>query len=446
MRQPESNENADDNPQSASHGEADDDLGDLGSARGDGSGWLPGLAALRHRNFRLFFVGSAISLIGTWMQTIAEGWLVYELTNSPLALGLVRFLHTIPVTGLTLIGGAIADRFSKRPILLTTQTVSMCLAFALAGLVYFEKVEVWHVAILGLMLGVAHSFDIPARQSFIIEMVGKKDLMNAIALNSSMFNGARIIGPAFAGLIMVVVGMAGCFFINGLSFLGVIIAYLFMKLPERRVVKSQKSIRQATLDGVSYVRNHAFLSRIMCLVIVMSLFGWPYSVLMPVFARDYLDLQGSGYSFLMAVNGLGAFLGAISLALLGNYPHKLRLLLGGLLGFSLSIIIFSLSRHVVTSAIILAVTGWFMIIFFATANSLVQLTVPDELRGRVMGIYSFCFIGISPIGSLIAGVLASWIGAPTTIFAGAIVCLCSVLWIGTVLRRQGQFMSPDPSS
>ncbi len=366
------------------------------------------------------------------MQTVAEGWLVYELTSSPFALGLIRFLHTIPITLLSLVGGAVADRLDKRRILLVAQSVSMLLAFLFFLLVHWHLIAYWQVAVLGFCLGTANAFDIPARQSFVVDMVGKEDLTNAIALNSSMFNGARIVGPALAGLLIAWVGLAGCFLFNSLSFLAVIGGYLAMRLPVNGARATQMSIRQATAEAVRFVVGHRTLKAILSLVAMVSLFGWPYSVLMPVFARDVLKVGASGYGYLMAANGVGAFFGAITLASLGEYPRKRHLVFGGVFGFSVMILIFALSRSVWLSAAALAGAGWFMIIFFATANTVVQTRVPDELRGRVMGIYSFCFIGVSPVGSLLAGSIARWTSASFSLALGAVVCLAAggvTMWL-----------------
>ncbi len=390
--------------------------------------WRQTFSAFQHRNYRLFFGGQFISLVGTWMQMVAEGWLVYKLSSSTFVLGLVRFLNTFPVTLFALAGGAIADRVNKRRILIATQTVSMVLAFTLFALVGLEVVKVWQVALLGLCLGLANAFDIPARQSFVVEMVGKEHLMNAIALNSSMFNGSRVFGPALAGVLIGLLGIASCFFINGLSFLAVIAGYLLMRFPKTESPKVQhESIREATMTAIRYVAGHRVLRAVMILVSVVSLFGLNYSVLMPAFARDVLHVQAAGYGYLLAANGLGAFLGAITLAALGNYPRKRLLVFGGLFGFSVMIAAFALSRNLWLSSILLVCAGWFQIIFFATANTLVQLRSPDELRGRMMGIYSFCFIGLSPFGSLLTGGAARIMPASTTIVIGATICILAGL-------------------
>ncbi len=398
--------------------------GDFAQQRRTPVGKVPRtFAAFRHRNYRFFFAGQLVSLVGTWMQMVAEGWLVYQLSNSSFTLGFIRFLNTIPFTVLTLIGGAVADRLDKRRILLATQTVSMVLAFVLAGLVYTGVVKVWHVAVLAFLLGMANAFDVPARQSFVVDMVGKEDLMNAIALNASMFNGARVFGPALAGILIGLFGVAGCFSLNGLSFMAVIAGYLAMRLPERAAPTGpQASIRAATVEALKFVAENRILRAVMLLVAIVSLFGWPYSVLMPVFARDVLHVGATGYGYLMAANGVGALAGALTLASLGGQVKRRTLVFVGVFGFSLMTFLFALSRNVWLSGAALACAGWFMIVFFATANTSVQIRSPDLLRGRIMGVYSLSFIGLSPVGSLLAGAVAHATSAPFAISAGAVIC------------------------
>lgn len=358
---------------------------------------------------------------------MAESWLVYQLSNSALALGVIRFLNTIPVTLLTLVGGVVADRFEKRRILVSTQTLSMLLAGILAGLVYFNVVRLWHVALLGLFLGIANAFDIPARQSFVVEMVGRKDLMNAIALSSSMFNAGRIVGPALAGLLIGTIGLAGCFLLNSLSFLAVIAGYLAMRLPRTPPPSNPIALKQATLEALRYVAKERVLRAVLVLVSTVSLFGWPYSVLMPIFARDVLHVGATGYGFLLAANGVGALLGAFTLATLGDYPKRRHLVFGGLFGFSAAIFGFAFSKQVWLSATALAAAGWFMIVFFATANTSIQLRAPDALRGRIMGIYSLCFIGLTPLGSLMAGGIAKLTSATFAVAFGSVICVIAAL-------------------
>jgi MFS family permease len=398
--------------------------------------WRKTFAALRHRNYRLFFGGQLVSLIGTWMQMVAEGWLVYQLSSSAFLLGFVRFLNTIPVTLLTLVGGAVADRVDKRKVLIVTQTVAMVLALILAALVHLHLVKVWHVAALGLMLGIVNAFDIPTRQSFVVDMVGKPDLMNAIALNSSMFNGARIVGPALAGLLIGFAGLAGCFFLNGLSYVAVIFGYIAMRLPTSVANANHKSMWHATLEAFRYVAGNRPIRTIMILVAIVSLFGWPYTVLMPVFARDILHVGATGLGYLMAANGIGAFSGAMTLASLGDHPNRRRLVFGGLIGFSVMLFVFALSRNPWISASALVCSGWFMLLFFATANTSVQMRTPDELRGRVMGIYSLAFIGLSPVGSLLSGGIARVTSAPFAVALGAVVCFAAGLITMRIIRGQ----------
>lgn len=390
-------------------------------------GWARAFAAFQHRNYRLFFGGQAVSMVGTWLHMVAEGWLVYQLTNSAFLLGFVRFVHTIPITLLTLVGGAMADRVSKRRVLVVTQTLAMGLALILAGLVYFDLVRVWHVAVLGLVFGIVHAFDIPARQSFVVEMVGKDDLMNAIALNSSLFNGTRVIGPALAGLLIGLIGLTGCFLVNGLSFLAVIGAYLLMRVPPHRAPATQQSIWHANLEALRFVRGQRRIRTLLVLVMLAGVFGWPYTVLMPAFARDVLHIGATGFGYLMAANGLGALGGALTLAGLGDRVPRRWLIFGGLIGFAVFLLGFALSTNAWLSALLLAGSGWFLLVFFATANTLVQLDTPDGLRGRVMGIYALAFIGMSPLGSLLIGTLARWTSPPFAVGFEAVVCIVAAL-------------------
>jgi len=405
--------------------------------------WRNIFRAFRHRNYRLFFAGMTLSLIGTWMQNAAEGWLVYELTNSEFHLGLTRFLHSIPVTLFTLIGGHLADHFSKRRILITTQLIAMSLALTLGGLALTGIVQFWHIAALAMALGLAQAFDIPARQSFIVEIVGKKDLMNAIAMNASMFNGARVIGPALAGLLIAWpgVGVAGCFFLNGFSFLAVIVSYLLLKLPPSKPPATPRSIKSGMSEALKHVRGDRVLLTFILLVATFSLFGWPYTVLMPAIARDALGVGAGGYGALMSANGAGALLGALTVASLGDYPNKKRVFFVGAFGFSVTVACFAQSAQFWLTAAVLGAAGWFMLLFFSTANTTVQLRVPDELRGRIMAIYSLGFIGLTPFGALLAGAAARQIGAASTLSIGAAVCAIATTAAMIALQRE---LNPGP--
>ena len=389
--------------------------------------WRRTLAAFRHRNYRLFFAGQGVSLIGTWMQNVAQGWLVYDLTRSAFLLGLVTFISAVPVTVLTLLAGVVADRHNKRAILIINQTAAMLLAFLLAALVHWRLVTIWHIAGIGLLSGIATAFDMPARQSFVVEMVGKEDLLNAIALNSSMFHTARICGPALAGLLIASIGEAGCFALNGLSFLAVIAGYAAMRLPAHVPAATAQSFRHATAEAVQYVWGDRRTRTIIAVLAVVSVFGTAHMVLMPVFAREVLHTGAAGLGSLMAANGLGALLGALTLASLGQHRHQRRLFFNGLLGFCGLVLAFAWSPWFWLSAGLLVGVGYCMIIAFATANTSVQLRTPDHLRGRVMGIFLLAFIGLNPFGALLSGALAHATNVTIATTIGEVVCLIAVV-------------------
>lgn len=395
-------------------------------------GWLATFSAFQHRNYRIFFFGQCISLIGTWLQSTAEGWLVYDLSGSSVALGFIRFVNMLPFGLLALYGGIVADRHSKRTILVWTQSVSMLLALVLAGLVYGQWIEVWHVATLAALLGVANAFDVPARQSFVVELVGKEDLINGIALNSSMFNLARVIGPAVAGLLIGAVGMAGCFLLNAISYIAVIVGYGWLRLPEHSVQTERSGFRHAIGEALIFVAGNGPLRAIMILVTTFSVFGASFAVLMPVFAKDVLQGDAQSFGLMMASNGFGALLGGVALASVGQRFHRKLLLYVGLFGTCLFIGVFAWSRIFWLSCGLLALAGFFMIFFLATANTATQLRAPDHLRGRIMGVYSLSFLGMSSVGSLLAGALARWIGAPGTLTVG--VSICTVVGLATWRR------------
>lgn len=395
-------------------------------------------ASLRHRNYRLFFFGIVVSLVGTWMQMVAEGWLVFELTRDEFSLGLIRFLHALPVTLLTVPAGVLADHWPKRRILLVTQSVSMFLAAVLFVLVWQGWVQVWHVGILAFTLGCFHAFDIPARQSFIVEMVGRRDLMNAIALNSSAFNGARLIGPALAGLVIANLGLDYCFLLNALSFLAVLGAYLAMRLPREEnpgAFSKGSSIKSATSEAVAFVWKRPALRALMAQVACTSLLGLSYVTLMPVVASQRFGLSGSGYGYLMAVNGAGALVGALTLARWGGSCSRRFWVLLGANGFGVGMTGFTWVDDPWVAGWLLFLAGWFMILFFSSCNTWVQLLSPDGLRGRIMGLYSFCFIGISPFGALFAGWFAGHYGASSMIRMGSFFCLLVLLIQTRVLLK-----------
>jgi MFS family permease len=381
-----------------------------------------GLRALRHRNFQLFFGGQLISLIGTWMQNVAQSWLVYRLTGSSFLLGAVGFAGQIPVFLMAPVGGIIADRRNRQRVVIATQTVSMLLASILAGLSLTKVVQVWHVIVLAALLGVVNAFDIPARQSFIVDMVGKEDLINAIALNSSMFNGARVVGPAVAGLLVASIGEGWCFFANAVSYVAVIIGLLLMRVVWQPG-KASGSPLENIIEGFQYVRRTTPVRAILLLLGLVSLAGMPYAVLMPIFADRILHRGANGLGVLMGATGVGALIGALTLA----FKKGLRGLGGWVMfssaGFGASLILFGISKNFWLSVVLLVPVGYSMMVQMASSNTLIQSMVPDRLRGRVMSVYSMMFMGMAPIGALGAGLVAHHLGAPLTLAVGGMACI-----------------------
>jgi MFS family permease len=391
--------------------------------------------SLRHRNFRLFFSGQLVSLIGTWMQNVGQAWLVLEMTHSSFKLGVVSALQFLPMLFLSFFTGPFIDYFSKRKIIIFTQTALMLLAFTLALLDFTHAVRYWHVLVLATLLGVVNTIDMPARQAFIIEMVGKDDLMNAIAMNSSIFNAARAIGPAIAGLLIGAAGTALCFFVNGLSFLAVLWGLLLMKFesapPGRpRTYDVVKDITEA----MRYIKATPVLMITILLVAVVSIFATNFTVLVPVFARQELHRDAAAFGFLLSSFGVGALIGAVSLAYLSRYGPKPAILLGGGMGLSLVLILIGLQRTYGITALLLALSGWCMVTFFGMANTTVQLNTKDRLRGRVMSVYTFTFGGLTPIGSLFAGSVAHVLKAPLTFALGGLIS--GVVFLIVILKRK----------
>ena len=377
---------------------------------------------MRHRNFQLFFTGQLISLVGTWMDTVAESWLIYRLTGSSLLLGTVAFCSQIPVFLMAPIGGFAADKFNRRELVVATQAASMILAGILATLTLTHKVQVWHVMVLAALLGVVNAFDIPGRQAFIVEMVGKEDLMNAIALNSSMFNGARVIGPAVAGILVARIGEGWCFAANSLSYIAVITGLLMMRVQRREIAKTG-SVLHNIREGFSFVKRTQPIRALLLLLALTSVVGMPYAVLMPIFADRVLHGGARGLGLLMGATGVGALIGALSLAAKKGLKGLGSWVAFANAGFGVSLILFSASRNFWLSAVLLVPAGYCMMTQMASSNTLIQAMVPDRLRGRVMAVYSMGFMGMAPIGALLAGVIADRIGAPWTVAIGGIVCI-----------------------
>jgi MFS family permease len=392
--------------------------------------------ALRHRNFRLFISGQLISLIGTWMEQTAMGWLVYQLTNSTFLLGAVAAAGSAPMLFFSMWGGSLADRHPKRSILVMTQTAAMFFAFVIATLVWLGHVRPWQIIAIATLNGIAMGFDMPARQAFIIEMTSREDLLNAISLNSSIFNGARLLGPAIAGFTLARTSAAVCFFINGASFIAVIISLLLMRLPAHKQVVHTGSAGAHALGGLSYVWNHARVLTILTLFGVVGIFGWSYAVLMPAFARDVLHLGADGYGAMLSASGCGALFGALAIASFGQRFRPRVIALNGVWFFSVMLLLFAFTRNFHLALIVLALASFGMMLFFSTSNTTVQQIVPDEMRGRVMGVWSVIFGAMIPLGGLEAGTLARWVGAPATITFGAVVCAIAALVTLIVVRRR----------
>src|SRR5436190_17114535 len=327
-------------------------------------------ASLRHRNFRLFFAGQLVSLIGTWMQNTAQGWLVYQLTGSKLLLGVVAAVGSTPVMLFSIWGGSVADRHSKRRIVLCTQITMMVLAFVFAGLVWSGAIRSWHILVLAALGGLAMAFDMPARQAFMVEMTNREDLINTISLNSSIVNAARVVGPSVAGLLMARVGVEMCFFLNGLSFLAVIASLWMMRLPKFIPPKRPSSAWAHAAEGFAYVWHHRRMRTLLILFAVVGVFGWSYSVLMPAFARDILHVGQARYGALLSANGIGALLGALTVATVGSHMNRRVLVLGGLWFFSAMLLILAWVQNYYLALVVLALAGWGMLLFFSTTNTL----------------------------------------------------------------------------
>jgi len=386
-----------------------------------------GLGALTHRNFRLFFFGQGVSLIGTWMQSVAQGWLVLTLTNSPFFVGLVSGLGSLGVLAFTLYAGVVADRRDKRRLIVLTQSLSMVQALVLAVLVLTKVVTVWHVMVAATALGIVNAFDIPTRQSFMVELVGKEELMNAIALNSSIFNAARVVGPAIAGALIGAVGVAPLFFLNGVSYVAVIAALLAMRLAPFQPRPSTGSAWAGFREVVGFLRSNRRVETLIVLTATFSVFGFPYLVMMPVFARDVLHVGAAGYGALTAAVGGGAMLGALAIAVNSRrITHRGGLMVIGGTSFGVLVTLFAFSHTFALSLALLALAGCAMIVNNALTNTMLQTIVPDHLRGRVMGFYSFVFVGMSPLGAFQAGAFAERFGAPLAVGVGGLICALAV--------------------
>ncbi len=396
---------------------------------------IPRLArALRHRDFRLFWTGNFLSNIGTWMQNIAQGWLVLKLTNSAFWLGVVGFASSIPILLFALIGGVIADHMNKRKLLMVTQSAMMIFAFIMAALAFFHVIKVYQIVLLAFGTGIAMSLNTPTYQALVPQLVPREDLTNAIAINSAQFNMSRVLGPTLGGFAMALVGEAGNFFLNGLSFLAVLVALTRIRYAEP-AVPQEGHLWEKLKQGFAYVFRHPAMSSLVSLVAIGSLLAIPYLTFVPYFARDVLGAGEPGLGLLMACSGAGAFLGAITIASVGHMRRRGLFVVRASAGFYAAIIVFTFSRNFYLSGFLLTVAGYCMIISVATINSLLQHLAEDHMRGRVMSIYSTAFLGLPPIGCLIAGSLARIFSAPHAI-AGMSVLALLAAW-GVYLGRKG---------
>jgi MFS family permease len=400
--------------------------------------WPAGLRALAHRDYRLFWAGQLVSLVGTWMQTVGQSWLVLELTNSPLRLGLIGTLQYAPMLAFSFVTGALVDRARKRRLILGTQAALMCQAFALSALAWGGHVQYWHVAVLATLYGLAQTLDMPARQAFIADLVGKADIMSAIALNSTVFNGARVIGPAVAGLLVARYGVAVAFFLNGVSFVAVVIALLLVRTEGAPRPRDGSTMLEEIAAGARYASTTPVISLVLGLIFAVSLFVINFNTLVPLIARDVLHEGAHGFGLLMASLGIGAVVGALALTLVGPARPAVSVLITGALVVSAATLALAAVRSFWLAAATLLVVGCAQIVFTAGCNTTLQLTAPDRMRGRIMSLYALVFVGASPFGSFFVGSVAEKLGVPAACALGGggglvLVALLALRWS----RRRG---------
>ncbi|TAL23211.1 MAG: MFS transporter [Nitrospirae bacterium] len=392
-------------------------------------------SALYFRDFRLFWFGQLISLSGTWMQSVAQGWLVYSLTKSPFYLGIVAAASTLPILLFTLIGGIIADRFRKRNLIILTQVLSIMPALLLGILTDLNIITVYQVIALAFFLGTVNAFDMPARQSFLVEMVGKGHLLNAIALNSAAFNGARIIGPVIAGLAIAYLGLPACFYINAASFVAVIIALSLIK-NRGEITATSKGFLKDISEGFNFIKAQKDILYMIILISVFSLFGIPFTSFLPVFAEEIFQSGPRGLGLLVSATGLGAFSAAMILAIKSDIKNKKRYMSVSAICFSIALLAVSISKVFWLSLIFLVFAGWGIVSFLATANSFIQLSAPDNLRGRVISVYSLVFLGFTPIGNFLIGILSHSFKTTNAVSVSALICIIASILFSVSDSRQ----------
>jgi len=401
------------------------------------------LRALKHRNYKLFFGGQSLSLIGTWMTQVATSWLVYRLTHSALLLGLVSFSGQIPALLLLPFAGVWVDRWNRHTVLKVTQILSMLESFALAALALNGSIAIWQIILLTMFQGAVNAFDMPARQAFLVEMIeDRADLPNAIALNSTMVNGARLVGPSIAGIIISVAGEGYCFLIDGISYLAVIASLFLMRTRPSVARRPQHNVISELREGWSYVMNFAPIRSILTLLAAISLIGVPYMVLMPVFASTVLHGGPHTLGFLTGASGVGALISAITLAMRKSIVGLGRMMAITAFTFGAGLIAFGFSRSLWLSLLLMLVIGFSMMQQMAAGNTILQTIVDEDKRGRVMSFYTMAFIGAAPFGSLIAGALASKIGAPLTVVCGGSLCVLVAFWFSVQLKEIRRIVKP----
>ncbi|MCL6472024.1 MAG: MFS transporter [Firmicutes bacterium] len=385
--------------------------------------------SLRYPEYRYLWSGAFLSNIGTWIQSVALGWFVFQVTNSEFSLGLVNFTSSLPTFFLALVGGVIADRYERRSLLIISQIILMVLAFVLGLLVSLRVANILIILAISLAAGIASSFNFPAWQALIPELVPRKDLMNAVALNSAQFNAARLVGPAVAGIIIARLGVAPSFYINALSFLAVIVALVLIKPRPVKTAKVSGNIWQNLISGINYARRDISIAMLLISLGILSIFGMSHTVLMPVFARDILKVGPGGLGYLMAASGFGAVLGALIVAGLSHSVQRKTLIKFSILSYSIFLFIFALSREFIVSIIAQAGIGISFLISVSATNTSLQAAVPTEFRGRIMSLFVWCFIGLAPIGSFFIGSIANLLGSPTAVAIGAVILMLTSIML-----------------
>jgi MFS family permease len=392
--------------------------------------------ALKHRNFQLFITGQLISLIGTWMQNLAQQWLVWRLTKSAFLLGLFGFASQLPMLCLAWMGGYVGDRYNRHRGVITTQTLSMVLAFILALLTLTHLIRTWHLMVIAFFVGVVNAFDVPIRQSFFVHMVGKEDLPNAIGLNSSIFNGARVIGPAIGAFTILLVGEGWCFFLNGLSFVAVIIALLMMRIERDETKKAGESPVRSFVEGFHFALNDVPIRSALLLLSMLSIFGLQYTVFLPIYASDILHGGPGTLGWLQAAAGLGALFGALHFAARTQYKGLARWIGITCTTCAICLLIFSFAASFWLCALVLVVVGFAATSQMASTNTIIQQRVPDEMRSRLMAVYATMFMGVQPIGALLAGGVAKHIGGPHTLLVfGTVVLIGCLVFVSRVVVK-----------